>query len=619
MRKLLAILFLFPLLCFGQGSKTPLNRAFLQSNMDGNQLSITNLNLINSGFSDVATNFLNTYVAPSWGRAVGVLGQQQDGDGKPSGQFLLLSIGDSVASETSASLAMSLFPMIYRAHGRNGTELVSAGNTHRIWFLGTVQPMVPDNFWFGGYYAVNNASSVTWSNDFNSQGNFCNYVNVYFIRHPGGGNFRVQAGVNGGAFADIGTLAGFNATAIGGFTNITFAQSMNQFRIVSDASTNYIIGIGDGFSGAQQGFVTAAMFYPGIATANVTNVPRAIRDVILTNLFRNKLGGIILAHMKEDGTPGTAAGIHEMNNWFNLTTNQGVATVWVGTSPVSADTNTTPPYTLGQNILVKSDAQPSDISYFDGYKYFGSYPQMLADGFNTDGTHPSAAANDLMAQGFMKEFGLNNTITGNDWERGPIKIGYDGYATAGNSAYPTAPLTVSYRAATGNSITYIADGIRFIGTPLGQNSGDSNWAIQGDVNYLYLNAPNGSGGINFSANQIPRTLGRAHISGGWSLGGVVADPGLGNVSVIGFLGVGKGANVSSASTITPSSAIFHVTGTTTINTINLPWTGFTGSIYIIPDGVFATGTSGNIQIASTAVVSKQLIMTYDGTKWYPSY
>jgi len=65
--------------------------------------------------------------------------------------------------------------------------------------------------------------------------------------------------------------------------------------------------------------------------------------------------------------------------------------------------------------------------------------------------------------------------------------------------------------------------------------------------------------------------------------------------------------------------MFHVTGTTSIATINLPYTGFTGAITIIPDGIFATTTAGNIAIVSTAVVSKALIMTYDGTKWYPSY
>lgn len=80
-----------------------------------------------------------------------------------------------------------------------------------------------------------------------------------------------------------------------------------------------------------------------------------------------------------------------------------------------------------------------------------------------------------------------------------------------------------------------------------------------------------------------------------------------------------GGAVASATTITPTGQIFHVTGTTAIATINLPFTGFTGSITIIPDGIFTTTTAGNIALASTAAVNKALIMTYDGTKWYPSY
>lgn len=82
-----------------------------------------------------------------------------------------------------------------------------------------------------------------------------------------------------------------------------------------------------------------------------------------------------------------------------------------------------------------------------------------------------------------------------------------------------------------------------------------------------------------------------------------------------------GANVSSATSITPTGKIFHVTGTTTVQTIVLPYTGFVGPLVIIPDGVFVTGLTGNIALASTTVVGKALSYYYDvGTsKWYPSY
>lgn len=81
--------------------------------------------------------------------------------------------------------------------------------------------------------------------------------------------------------------------------------------------------------------------------------------------------------------------------------------------------------------------------------------------------------------------------------------------------------------------------------------------------------------------------------------------------------------VASAATIAPTAPITFISGTTTIDTITAPSpissTG--GQITLIPTGVWATSTSGNVALATTAVVSKALIMTYDQgtTKWYPSY
>jgi hypothetical protein len=85
-----------------------------------------------------------------------------------------------------------------------------------------------------------------------------------------------------------------------------------------------------------------------------------------------------------------------------------------------------------------------------------------------------------------------------------------------------------------------------------------------------------------------------------------------------------GQAIASATTIAVLNPITHITGTTTISTITIPPTCTTGYgcvVTLIPDGIFLTTTGGNIAIASTAVVSKALIMTYDpGTsKWYPSY
>ena len=87
--------------------------------------------------------------------------------------------------------------------------------------------------------------------------------------------------------------------------------------------------------------------------------------------------------------------------------------------------------------------------------------------------------------------------------------------------------------------------------------------------------------------------------------------------------LGAAPTVASATTIAPTTAVVLVSGTTTIETITAPAPIATlgGTITIIPTGVFVTGVTGNIALASTSVVSKALHMTYDPTttKWYPSY
>jgi len=81
------------------------------------------------------------------------------------------------------------------------------------------------------------------------------------------------------------------------------------------------------------------------------------------------------------------------------------------------------------------------------------------------------------------------------------------------------------------------------------------------------------------------------------------------------------ATVASGTTITASGTMFHVSGTTTIQTINPPPNFFGGCITLIPDSTPTLGTSGNIKLGSTAVAYKALRECYDANTalWYPSY
>ena len=82
-----------------------------------------------------------------------------------------------------------------------------------------------------------------------------------------------------------------------------------------------------------------------------------------------------------------------------------------------------------------------------------------------------------------------------------------------------------------------------------------------------------------------------------------------------------GTTVASNTSITPTGKFFVVSGTTAVATIVVPAGATAGyQIFINPSGIFATTTAGNIGLVTSAtVVGRILIMTWDGSKWWPSY
>lgn len=90
----------------------------------------------------------------------------------------------------------------------------------------------------------------------------------------------------------------------------------------------------------------------------------------------------------------------------------------------------------------------------------------------------------------------------------------------------------------------------------------------------------------------------------------------------------EGATLASAATVTPTHGIHAVSGVAAISLIDLPYTGFAGTIRFRPTGIFtlatggvATATSKPVGLAATAVVGKILEVTYCPVAglWYPSY
>lgn len=82
------------------------------------------------------------------------------------------------------------------------------------------------------------------------------------------------------------------------------------------------------------------------------------------------------------------------------------------------------------------------------------------------------------------------------------------------------------------------------------------------------------------------------------------------------------AVASAAGVILPSGPLFHVTGALAITGFTIPVGYAGGGFTIIPDGTFTWTAAGNIALAGTAVVSKELTFGYDpaaAKPFFPSY
>lgn len=120
----------------------------------------------------------------------------------------------------------------------------------------------------------------------------------------------------------------------------------------------------------------------------------------------------------------------------------------------------------------------------------------------------------------------------------------------------------------------------------------------------------GSTGLGAEVGTMYDCLGS---SGTAANGQWVQTNGTGSIAII-------GSTVASATTISGTGNYFKVSGTTSIQTINVPAGWGSGQCFAIePTGVFLTSTAGNIQLGSTSVVSKMLFECWNGAKWSPSY
>ena len=302
---------------------------------------------------------------------------------------------------------------------------------------------------------------------------------------------------------------------------------------------------------------------------------------------------------------------------FTGTNIQGTATAFNINGTVGASTPNTGAFTtLSASSTFSAGTSTTDTAAFSGIIYRGT--SNTTEWVSINGTDPTTSTT---SRGISFRGTFAATATG-------AQSGFfmSGVGASSGSAYTTTNVyglqIAAYILGTNQTVTN-QYGVYIFAQPTATNIYSFYSAAQtnGTNNYaFYGNTPSGTGRWNVYANGTAAN----YFNGNVLIGTTTQPATASNIVIAGLKATSAAApTIASATTIAPTKQITFISGTTAIATITAPDPISTGGgqITLIPTGIFTTTTAGNIALASVAVVSKALIMTYDTTtaKWYPSY
>jgi len=314
----------------------------------------------------------------------------------------VLSFGDSM-SESGRSIQLELFGRLRSEYGIGGRGLLTAW-LEAVWEFGngaykeqqtanwwTVHAVVPP----GGYIYYRNlqdpANSV-----------LCDSVGVFWVAHPGGGDFTLSISTNGGDWSPpLLSLQGYSDQPVGCCTNLSVNRDKYRIRLDGVSGTNLVLG--PRYLDSAAGGVDVAFMAKGGANLNqIFNLSTNVLYPILSALDPQ----LVVFHMKEVGDIGATGLSNRLYDserlWEHCVPNGDI--LYIGTPWEALDLTTN--RTETQNILIREAAVRDNRCYVDCMTPMVSYQWMTNHGYMADTIHLSDTGNQFLADFLWQELGF---------------------------------------------------------------------------------------------------------------------------------------------------------------------------------------------------------------------
>ncbi len=307
-----------------------------------------------------------------------------------------LTFGDSYAQTIYKEIA----PILQRMSGNNVSGAYFSGNTNGISNNATSGSVVDNTTDFQSWVTgLTTTFSGGATRTYGAIGGaiYTTKIKLYYVIEPGGGTFKFQVnGVDATGYTNVSTAGALGTL---GVVTINQARTLCDWKVVNLTGTVKIIGTGYEDS-TVSGLTTINVSQGGIPLNNAVSYASAMSN--FNSFLADVQPTVFSFEMKEDSSYYATA----LNSFYTAINTNLASTdvINIGSTPIAVNDADQ----VIQNAQLETASAAFGHKYYDTYKIFKSYANLVSLGWNGDGTHVTAEANQYRGKLMLQDLGINS-------------------------------------------------------------------------------------------------------------------------------------------------------------------------------------------------------------------